>query len=243
MRNIIRLVFTGMLLMVLLTGVASGEIIRPIGMQQTGYDAVVLSKTVTVRTDQNTNAKAVTKLNYGDHVTVLSLGNGWCECYLAENEGVSGYAMEDYLLVNPAYITIDEAAAVYAWQSTSAKRVGFLARGETYPIIRMDGNWLLISLRGAAGWLVRPSGDTTGTARMRTRDVLNKAESYLLSTKPWAGGERLTEESLKNYYSFVDYDSSTGEWLVTFDSINGAFFEVAVDDSTGYASDYESGNG
>ena len=169
------------MLLSLVCGLALGEITRPIGPGQLGFDAVVISKTVTVRQTQNANAKAVKRLNFGDHVPVMSLGNGWCECFLSETEGVSGYILEDYLLLDPAYITTEESTPVYAWQARNAKRVGLLSRGETYPIIRMDGDWLLISLRGAAGWIQRPSGDVTGTARMRTTDVLTAAKRYFLS--------------------------------------------------------------
>ena len=221
------------LALTLICGIACGEITRPMGPGQLGFDAVVISKNISIRPTQNANAKAVKKLNYGDHMPVMSLGNGWCECYLSETEGVSGYALEDYLLLDPAYITVEEPTPVYAWQAQNAKRVGLLGRGEKFPIILMEGDWLLISLRGAAGWVLRPSGDPSGTARMRTADVRRRAENYLLSTNPWANGARVTSETLKDYYVFVEFDVNTREWLVTFDSRREAVFEFTVDDNTG----------
>ena len=119
------------------------------------------------------------------------------------------------------------------------KRVGLLGRGETYAIIRMDENWILISLRGAAGWIARPSGDPTGTARMRTADVLRAAQQYLLATDTWSGNTRITAETLKNYYSFAEYDATTREWLVTFESWREDVLEVIVDDDTGRVLDNE----
>lgn len=223
--------------LLLISAVAFGEITRPIGPGQFGYDAVVISKTVSIRPTQNANAKAVTKLNFGDHLAVMSLGNGWCEVYLSETDGMTGYVLEDYIVIDPAYITTEESTPVYAWQATNAKRVGLLGRGETYPIIRMEGNWLLISLRGAAGWILRPSGDTTGTARMKTSDVRKKAESYLISAKG------LSSEALKEYYVFVDFDAVTRQWVVSFDSRNNGVIEITVDDSTGAVGDYEPANG
>jgi SpoVK/Ycf46/Vps4 family AAA+-type ATPase len=130
-------------------------------------------------------------------------------------------------------VTVEEPTPVYAWQAQNAKRVGLLGRGEKFPIIRMEGDWLLISLRGAAGWVLRPSGDPSGTARMRTADVRRRAENYLLSTNPWANGTRVTSETLKDYYVFVEFDATTREWLVTFDSRREAVFEFTVDDNTG----------
>ena len=51
------------LVLSLIATVAFGEIIHPIGAGQLGFDAVVISKTVSVRPTQNANAKAVKKLN------------------------------------------------------------------------------------------------------------------------------------------------------------------------------------
>ena len=226
------------LALTLICGIAFGEITHPIGPGQMGFDAVVISKNISIRPTQNANAKAVKKLNYGDRVAVMSLGNGWCECYLSETEGVSGYALEDYLLIDPAYITVEEPTPVYAWQAQNAKRVGLLGRGETFPIIRMEGDWLLISLRGAAGWILRPNGDPSGTARMRTSDVRRRAENYLLSMGPWVNGVSVTSEALKDYYVFVEFDATTREWLVTFDSRKDSVFEFTVDDNTGTVSEF-----
>ena len=149
-----------LLAMLLTCSAALGEIIDPIGPGQMGYDAVVISKNVSVRPTQDANAKAVTRLSYGDRFAAVSLGNGWCECYLSETEGISGYVLEDYILIDPAYFVTEESTPVYAWQSRKAKRVGLLGRGETYPIIKTEENWILISLRGAAGWICMPEGFT-----------------------------------------------------------------------------------
>jgi hypothetical protein len=230
--------------LVMLCAVASAEVTHPLGPGQLGFDAVVISKTISIRPTQNANAKAVRKLNYGDHFAVMSLGNGWCECYLSEIDGLTGYALEDYLLIDPAYITTEESTPVYAWQAQNAKRVGLLGRGETYPIIRMEGDWLLISLRGAAGWILRPSGDPTGTARLSTSAVRRRAENYLLSMGAWVGGTPVTAEALKNFYVFVEFDAMTQEWLVTFDSRkNEETIGILVNDWTGEVREAESAYG
>lgn len=223
----------------LVSAAALGEITHPMGPGQLGFDAVVISKTVSIRPTQNANAKAVKKLNYGEHLAVMSLGNGWCECYLSDTEGLSGYVLEDYLAVDPAYITTEEPTAVYAWQDRNAKKVGLLGRGETFPIIRMEGDWLLISLRGAAGWILRPSGEATGTARLSTSNVRTRAERYFISTVAWADGERVTSELLKEFYVFVDFDASAREWLVTFDSRKNSEYKFIVDDNTGEVREFE----
>lgn len=231
------------ILLTVICASACGEITHPVGPGQMGYDAVVISKTVTVRATQSANAKSVKKLSYGDRFAAVSLGNGWCECYLSETEGLSGYVLEDYILLDPAYITTEESTPVYAWQATNAKRIGLLDRGQTCPIIRMEGNWLLISLRGAAGWVVRPNGDMTGTARMKTSNVLKAAQTCFLSTNPWDDQGQITAERLKDYYIFVEFDASIREWLVTFDSRNNQEYKVTVNDDTGDAFSSDTVNG
>ena len=255
------------LAVLLISATAFGEIIQPIGPGQFGYDAVVISKTVTVRATQNANAKAVKKLSYGDHLAVMSLGNGWCECYLSETDGLSGYVLEDYILIDPSYIVTEEPTAVYAWQARNAKKVGLLGRGETYPIIRAENNWLLISLRGAAGWIIRPEWayedpegatgpgtaagttsqntreDTAGTAHLSQTAVRKMAENYLLATGVWIGGVKVTAATLGNFNVFVNFDETTREWFVTFNSRSGNGYIVIVDDNTGEISNYTPGNG
>ena len=220
-----------------------GEITHPYGVGQNGYEAVVISKNVTVRATQNTNAKSVKRLNYGERFAAMPVGNGWCEVYLTETEGLDGYVLEDYVLLNPAYITTEESTPVYAWQARNAKRVGLLGRGETYPIIRMEGNWMLISLRGAAGWILRPSGDPTGTARMKTADVLKIAEQYFLRINPWGDYQQMNQEQLKEFYVFAEFDAMTREWKVTYDSKRDQIYEIRVDDATGEVGDFEPVNG
>lgn len=227
------------LVLILISAAALGEVTRPLGPGQLGFDAVVISKSISIRPIQNSNAKAVRKMNYGEHMPVMSLGNGWCECFLSETEGVSGYVLEDYILIDPAYVTTEEPTPVYAWQAQNAKRVGLLGRGETFPIIRMEGDWLLISLRGAAGWILRPGGDPTGTARLRPSEVRSRAEYYLISMNAFANGVRVTPQVLRDYYVFVEFDAETREWLVTFDSRKEAVFSFTVNDSTGEVREYE----
>ena len=42
---------------------------------------------------------------------------------------------------------------VYAWNDTAALKVGLLDPGTTLPILKDTGDWLIVSLRGATGWI------------------------------------------------------------------------------------------
>lgn len=232
------LVICAVILSLALCASAGAEISHPVGPGQLGYDAVVISKNISVRPTTNANAKAVKRLSYGDHMAVMPAGSGWCEVYLSETEGLTGYVLDAYILIDPAYITIEESTPVYAWKATNAKRVGLISKGETYPIIRMEGNWLLISLRGAAGWMLRPDGETSGMARMKTSNVLKAAREQFRRENSWIG-----ESDLDNYYIFADFDAVTREWTVTFDSRNGNQTVYIVSDDTGLVYDASQGNG
>ena len=95
-------------------------------------------------------------------------------------------------------------------------------------IIRMEGNWLLISLRGAAGWMLRPDGEASGTARMKASNVVKAAKELFLRENSW-----IRESELNNYYIFADFDAVTREWTVTFDNRNGSQTVYTVSDDTG----------
>ena len=149
--------FAVMLLLMLslacLSGAASGEIIPPLGMGQTGYEAVVLCQSLTVREGRDTASKAVTVLHAGDRLVTFSTVDGWCDCFLHENEGRTGWVKADYVAVDPAWYRVEKSTPVYAWDSESAARVGLLDAGEKYPVLMARDEWVVIGLRGASGWI------------------------------------------------------------------------------------------
>ena len=57
----------------------------------------------------------------------------------------------EYIAINPSYFRTDSKTPVYAWNSTSAPKVTLLDKGETLPILKESGDWLIVSLRGAVG--------------------------------------------------------------------------------------------
>lgn len=131
------------------------EVIPPRGEGQIGLQAVVLSQSVTVREEPRTNAKAVKKLKYGDTIIVQKQKGGWAECFLSDDEGAgpAGWVNTDYIAIDPAYYRLDVSTPVYAWNSTKAPKVALLTAGTTLPILKDTGSWLVVSLRGASGWI------------------------------------------------------------------------------------------
>lgn len=147
--------------MLFLGAQACAEIIPAHGMGQTGYQAVVLCESLTVRENRSTSSNAVRTLRNGDTFITWQNRDGWADCYISENQGPIGWVKSDYILIDPAWYKCDEATSVYAWNDTSAPKVALLDKGTLLPILKDDGSWLLVGLRGAVGWIQKTAAERT----------------------------------------------------------------------------------
>ena len=68
-----------------------------------------------------------------------------------------GWVNSDYLAIDPAWYRTSGKTRVYAWNSTKAPKVALLDDNTTLPILKVEGNWIVVSLRGAAGWIYNAS--------------------------------------------------------------------------------------
>lgn len=142
---------------------AHAEIIPPYEPgQQIGYPAAVLCEKLTLREEPSVSAKAVQILGFGDRVIVVGADleagpqaeNGFVYCTLGDAEdSPCGWLNADYLAVNPAWYVTDRETPVYAWNDAAALKVGLLDKGTQLPILKEEGDWYLVSLRGAVGWI------------------------------------------------------------------------------------------
>ena len=147
-----------LLLMTLIVGsigTAQAEVIAPLGQGQIGYQAVVLCEELTVREKASTSAKAVRTLKYGSLMIVTRQTNGWAEIAISDSvdAGPIGWVNSDYIVIDPAWFRTSTKTAVYAWNSTAAPKVALLNVGTTLPVLKIEGDWIVVSLRGAAGWI------------------------------------------------------------------------------------------
>ena len=140
--------------MILLLGTAAcADVIAPSGMGQIGYDAVVLCQSLTVRAERSTSSRAVTTLRAGDVFATQRTVDGWCDCFLSETAGQTGWVRAEYVAIDPGWFIANTSTPVYPWNEETDLRVGLLDKGERHPILKVEGEWLLIGLRGAAGWI------------------------------------------------------------------------------------------
>ena len=155
-KQLLRTLTAALFLTLVLAGRAPAEWIPPAGGgQQIGPVAVVLCESLTLRESPGTSSKAVGTLRYGDRVMVLTESDGFAQCCVSDDVDASpaGWANADYLAVDPAWYRTEEATPVYAWNDASAPRVALLSKNTTLPVLKRDGSWLVVSLRGAAGWI------------------------------------------------------------------------------------------
>ena len=144
-------------------GFVHAEIIPPCEPgQQIGYPAVVLCEKLTLREKPSSSSGAVRTLNYGDLPIVVGADlpagakeeNGFVYCTLGDSEeSPCGWINADYIVINPAWYVTEKKTAVYAWNDTAAPKVALLDRDIRLPILKEEGDWYLISLRGAVGWI------------------------------------------------------------------------------------------
>lgn len=161
--------------------VVRAEILPAKGEGQLGYEAVVLCESLTVREERGSSSKAVKTLHYGDTFTVQDAWDGWASCFTSETVDASqtGWVNSDYIIINPTWYRTAESTPVFAWNDTLAPRVALLSKDTVLPILKEEGEWLVVSLRGAAGWIYKTAEDrlSEGTAEMiRTISDLEKAE-------------------------------------------------------------------
>ena len=141
-------------------GRVRAEILPPRGMGQIGLQAVVLCEELTVRSEPRSSSVPVEKLRYGDLPIVMKQSGGWAYCALGDSEdSVLGWVNSDYIAVDPARYRTDGNTPVYAWNETTAPRVALLGANTTLPILKDEGEWLIVSLRGAAGWIRKSDAD------------------------------------------------------------------------------------
>ena len=154
MKKIMLLLLT--LVMLMTAGNAClAEVLPPYGEGQIGLQAVVLCESLTIRQEPGVSSKAVKTLQYGDRFVVQKQQGGWADCFLSDavDAGPSGWVNTDYIVIDPAWYRTDAATPVYAWGDTAAPKVALLSKNTTLPILKDEGEWLVVSLRGASGWI------------------------------------------------------------------------------------------
>ena len=147
-------ILTALVLMLGSIGIVQAEIIPPHGEGQIGLQAVVLCEELTVREEPSSSSETVETLQYGYLPIVMEQSDGWAYCALGDAEdSVKGWVNSDFIVIDPAWYRTEEKTPVYAWNDTTAPKVALLDKDTTLPILKDEGEWLIVSLRGGTGWI------------------------------------------------------------------------------------------
>ena len=147
-------VWTALVLMIGSIGSVQAEVIPPHGHGQIGLQAVVLCEQLSLRSGPSASSDKVRTLTYGDLPIVMEQSGGWAYVTLGDSEdSPKGWVNADYIAVDPAWVRTEGNTPVYAWDDTLAPKVALLDENTTLPILADEGAWLIVSLRGAVGWI------------------------------------------------------------------------------------------
>lgn len=193
--------------------VCRAEILPAHGEGQIGWQAAVLCESLTVYKEQSAASEAVQTLPYGRTFSVMSEENGWAQCCLSDDVDAApaGWVNADYIIVNPAWYRTNETTQVFAWDDTAAPKVALLDSGVMLPILKEEGDWLIVSLRGATGWIRKNAADYAGAQAQS--DAASGTDAAAQGSGSTSGGGA----------SFTVYakDGST----VQIHSVGGAMYE------------------
>lgn len=152
-----------LLVIMSLTFSVHAETVGPFGPGQIGLHGAILCEELTLRAKPSFSGRVIKTLNYGDFILVTEQIEGWARVCLGDDEdAVTGWVNSDYIVVDPAWYRTEKKTTVYAWKSTVAPKVALLEvnqemfDSDTFlPVLMDEGDWILVSLRGAVGWIRR----------------------------------------------------------------------------------------
>lgn len=209
---------------------AHAGIIPPLGPGQIGYQTVVLCGSLTLHQSPDVNSPSVETLQYGDKIIMTKEENGWARCVLGDSEDAeSGWVNADYVAIDPAWYKTNGDTPVYAWDDTSAPKVALLDEGTVLPILRDDGDWLIVSLRGAAGWIYNPDRTTTQNIPAGSTDASQSSSDGNEGQSAWItvyarNGDTVSIHSVGG----AMYEDEQGRTYVKQDN-DGYYYCIATD--------------
>ena len=200
------------LAMVMVLGNACyASVIAPRGAGQIGYSSTVLCNSLSLHQEPDYNSATVQTLGYGDNLIVMETENGWAHCALGDaEESPKGWVDEDFIAIDPSWYKTEESTPVYAWNDTGAPKVALLDAGTTLPILRDDGDWIVVSLRGAAGWIADPDRSTADTGNVSAGTYMQDSSDDYQSSGEVSGTD---QEEAVNAFPVYETDGAPAVYI------------------------------
>lgn len=118
----------------------------------------VLCNTLTLRSEPSDSAPAICTLDYGAKLYVgfpAEDNDEWYDATYMADVHASGYVKIAYVLLEPYWFESDAATPIHAYPSEDAERVALMPRGKRVAVIRETDDYYVVSLRGAAGFILK----------------------------------------------------------------------------------------
>ena len=195
--------------------VCQAQILAPRGPGQIGYQTIVLCESLSAYKERSSDSEVVETLKYGDQIIAMTSSgeDGWVQVALGDDvDGVPVWVRSDYVVINPSWYQTDGSTPVYAWAETGAKKVGLISAGNQLPILKDDGDWVCVSLRGASGWIRKTDADYS---------VSQSSSSSGSSSEKESSGNSSNQEAEDNSFVVYARDGSTSY----IHHVEGAMYE------------------
>ncbi len=125
------------------------------GAETIFHTATVLAQNVTLRDAASYNGKSLTSIPNGAVVDVVQENGAWLLVRYAGAKGsYEGWILREYVVLNAMTIILRSSnTAVYAAPSQASPKVGSLPCYTALPVIGMWGDFYIVSLRSASGFI------------------------------------------------------------------------------------------
>lgn len=200
------------LMLVLVAGTACATILDPRGVDleyklNTGIEAKraeVLCKSLSALEAPNTRARKVKTFSAGQTFLTWQSEDIFLNCFYSYDHEPA-WVRDYYVLVDPHYYRTDSGTPVYAYGSTSAPRVGLTDTGDVYPIIMENDHWVVISIRGASGWIRKNNNDYVHQCWLQPETLVNLKRAELFwSGNYYVASDRYTLDQISALISDVE---------------------------------------
>lgn len=137
-----------------------------LGYSQYQKEAVVISKSVTIRSKAAYNGNSLGSASNGDRLTVLDDSNStWVYVRAAvKNKTIEGWVLRSYIVVQPLRLTLRRSnTPAYCAPDRSSKQVGSLAAYTELDVIGTYESFYIVNLRQASAFVAMDADVWTDT--------------------------------------------------------------------------------
>lgn len=211
----------------------------------TEQTAVASVDRLNVRAQPTLSASVLTQMNAGEQAQILTSSNGWVE---VEFRGIRGFVSEEYISTNevnnsnPAPGSSDVSSFEIAVDvlnvrkkaDLSSSKQGTVKKGEIFPVLQLEGNWVQLQLNAdQTGWVYSFYGHLSNQSVANTTDsdvetvtvqtngtnIRSQATTFSDVTARANAGDQLTVLSRQeDWYQIELADGTTGfiaSWVVS----------------------------